>query len=364
MKVVVVGGGYAGVSVARALDDVADVVLVEAKDTFVHHAATLRAAVDPEWAETIFIPYDKLLQRGQVVRGTVMRLEGTKVFVSDGTTIEADAVVLATGTASPFPAKLAEDSHEIAGARLSRLHQALRQAKRALVVGAGGVGVELAGELTSAYPHLTVVLVEKQDDILPLEPCDPRLRTELRYQLEQRNVELVLGTSLGYLPPVDVGVLSPFEVDTKDGRNIQADIWFRCYGSRVASGYLGPEFDQAKRGDGSLNVDEYLQVVGHPGVFAVGDLAHTPEPDRADAAVDQGLLVASVLRDIIEGREPQRTYQPKRRWVLMPLGPEGGACELRDPETGEVQVAGAEETVRIKGEDLHTTWVHSLLGRD
>ncbi|MDO4791189.1 MAG: FAD-dependent oxidoreductase [Buchananella hordeovulneris] len=364
MKVVVVGGGYAGVAAARELDEVADVVLVEAKDTFVHHAATLRAAVDPDWTDTIFIPYDKLLGRGQVVRGTVMRLEGTKVFVSDGTVIEADAVILATGTASPFPAKLAEDSYDIASARLRRLHQALAQAKRALIVGAGGVGTELAGELTSAYPHLEVVMVEKEDDVLPLEPCDPRLRKELRAQLEARNVELVLGTTLGYFPPVDVGTLSPFEVDTKDGRNIHADIWFRCYGSRVASGYLGPEFDEAKRGDGSLNVDEYMQVVGHPGIFAVGDLAHTVEPDRADAAVDQGRLVASILRDIIEGREPQRTYEPQRRWVLLPLGPEGGACEVRDPGSGEVLVAGAEETARIKGEDMHVTWVRNLLGRD
>src|SRR5262245_8620815 len=41
--VVVVGGGYAGVHVAHSLDDVADVVLVEPKDAFVHNVAALRA---------------------------------------------------------------------------------------------------------------------------------------------------------------------------------------------------------------------------------------------------------------------------------------------------------------------------------
>ena len=62
-RVTIVGGGYGGITVAKALDDVAEVTLVEQKDTFVHHAAALRAAVDREWAEKIFLPYDKRRHR-------------------------------------------------------------------------------------------------------------------------------------------------------------------------------------------------------------------------------------------------------------------------------------------------------------
>jgi NADH dehydrogenase FAD-containing subunit len=47
--VVVLGGGYAGVHVARPLDDVADVVLADPKDDFVHNVAALRALADPSW---------------------------------------------------------------------------------------------------------------------------------------------------------------------------------------------------------------------------------------------------------------------------------------------------------------------------
>ena len=43
VTVVVAGGGYGGIVVARALDDVADVVLVEPRDAFVHNVAALRA---------------------------------------------------------------------------------------------------------------------------------------------------------------------------------------------------------------------------------------------------------------------------------------------------------------------------------
>ena len=63
-RVAVIGGGYGGVTVAKGLDPLADVVLIEQKDQFVHHAAALRAAVDTVWEHAIFMPYTNLLNRG------------------------------------------------------------------------------------------------------------------------------------------------------------------------------------------------------------------------------------------------------------------------------------------------------------
>jgi len=109
-RVTVIGGGYGGIAIAKALDDVAEVTLVEQKDTFVNHTAALRAAVDREWAERIFLPYDNLLARGRVVHGTALGVRGTTVSVAGMGDIEADHLVLATGTAYPFPAKHLESS--------------------------------------------------------------------------------------------------------------------------------------------------------------------------------------------------------------------------------------------------------------
>ena len=80
-RVAVIGGGYGGVTVAKGLDPLADVILIEQKDQFVHHAAALRAAVDTVWEHAIFMPYTNLLHRGEVVRGTVSRVDGTTVHV-------------------------------------------------------------------------------------------------------------------------------------------------------------------------------------------------------------------------------------------------------------------------------------------
>ena len=175
-RVTIVGGGYGGITAAKALDDVAEVTLVEQKDTFVSHAAALRAAVDRDWAEKIFLPYDKLLTNGRVVHGTALTVRGTTVEVSGHGQIEADYLVLATGTAYPFPAKHMESSSVIAKARIERVHSNLEQSSRVLIVGAGAVGIELAGEITSAFPQVKVTMLEAADRILPAGDYKPEIR--------------------------------------------------------------------------------------------------------------------------------------------------------------------------------------------
>src|SRR3982074_1678747 len=69
--VVVIGGGYGGVNVAKALDPEVEVVLVEPKDAFVHNIGALRAVVDPEFLPKIFFPYDRLLANGRVRSGQI-----------------------------------------------------------------------------------------------------------------------------------------------------------------------------------------------------------------------------------------------------------------------------------------------------
>src|SRR6478672_10952921 len=107
---VVIGGGYGGVNVAKALDEVRDVVLVEPKDAFVHNIGALRALVDPAFLPRIFLPYDRLLTHGRVVRDRAVEVTADRVVLASGDAIAADYIVLATGSAYPFPAK--SNAHE------------------------------------------------------------------------------------------------------------------------------------------------------------------------------------------------------------------------------------------------------------
>src|SRR5262245_15677393 len=105
MTVVIVGGGYGGITVAKALDEVTDVVLVEPRDEFVHNVGTLRAVVDPTWIDRLFVPYDGLLTRGEVRHDRAVAVRPGAVDLSSGT-LSADYIVLATGSSHRYPAKV------------------------------------------------------------------------------------------------------------------------------------------------------------------------------------------------------------------------------------------------------------------
>jgi NADH dehydrogenase FAD-containing subunit len=151
-SVVVVGSGYGGINTAKALDDVADVTLIDPTEAFVHNIAAWRALVEPEWLERIFLPYEHLLAHGHFLRDRAVAIDGRRVTLASGDVLEPDYLVLATGSAYPFPAKTEEPDIAFARARHRAAHEALLAADRALIVGAGPSGLELAGEIKAFFP--------------------------------------------------------------------------------------------------------------------------------------------------------------------------------------------------------------------
>ena len=77
-SVLVVGGGYGGINAAKALDDMADVTLVDPTEAFVHNVAAWRALVDPEWLKRIFYPYEHLLAHGRFLRDRAVAIDVTE----------------------------------------------------------------------------------------------------------------------------------------------------------------------------------------------------------------------------------------------------------------------------------------------
>src|ERR1700680_3196746 len=214
--VVVVGGGYGGVAVAKALDETSDVVLVEPKDAFMHNIAALRALVDPSWLPNIFLPYDGLLTNGRVVRDRAAVVDPHRVVTASGEEIAADYVVLATGSRYPFPAKTdLVDTHH-AQEQVRQTNRALAKADRVLLVGAGPVGIELAGEIRHVWPEKTIVMLDVADEILG-GPYMPELKAELRRQLIAARVELIMSSPLRQAPPTEPGELGTFTVTTDAG---------------------------------------------------------------------------------------------------------------------------------------------------
>jgi NADH dehydrogenase FAD-containing subunit len=346
-SVVVVGGGYGGIKAAKALDDVAEVTLVDPTDAFVHNIAAWRALVDPEWLERIFFPYEHLLAHGRFLRDRAVAVDGHRVTLASGEVLEPDYLVLATGSAYPFPAKTEEPDIASARARHRAAHEALLAADRALIIGAGPSGLELAGEIKAFFPDKHVTVADISDDIL-IGPYDQSLRDELRRQLDDLGVELRLGTAITELPSAPPATLAPIAIATADGGELVADIWFRAFGVHAHSEYLeGGALDDRRDERGYVRVDEQLRVVGETHLFALGDVADA-DRDMAGIASRQAAVVAANIRALITGTGELTSYEKLPPMIAIPLGPEGGAGLLGDG------VADAATVADLKGRHMGT----------
>jgi NADH dehydrogenase FAD-containing subunit len=355
-KVVVVGGGYGGIAVAKALDETSDVVLVEQKDAFMHNIAALRALVDTSWLPRIFLPYEGLLTNGRVVRDRAVVVDPDRVVTASGEEIAADYVVLATGSRYPFPAKTDLVEADKAREEIRNVNRALSEASRVLLVGAGPVGIELAGEIRSVWPDKSIVLLDVADEVLG-GPFKSELKAELRRQLDEFRVEVLLGSPLRQMPPTVPGELGTFTVTTEAGAEVTADIWFRCYGVVPNSDYLGEALRPARRSDGFIEVGPTLQVAGQTTVFALGDLS-TADAKMAGFAAREAETVAGNINALAEGRSDLADYVSMGVGIAVPIGPTGGAGQF----PGQDEIVGRDVIAEVKGRDMMVDRFTELFG--
>ncbi|WP_182898098.1 NAD(P)/FAD-dependent oxidoreductase [Microbispora sp. H10830] len=349
--VVVVGGGYGGSALAKALDAEADVVLIDPRDAFVNTAGSLRALTQPDWAGTMFFPYDQWLRRGRVVRERAVSVDPGGVTLASGRRVETDYLVLATGSSYTYPAKPASDSMDDVLDDLRRTHKELAGAERVLILGAGPVGLELAGEIKEVWPHKHVTIVDPAERLLAAFPEE--MRRELHRQLDGLDIHLRLGAGLTAPPATEPGQAETFTVTTTGGEEITADIWFRAHGVRVNSDYLADGRLTTRMPQGRVPVTETLNVQGYEHVYAIGDITDVPEAKMAGYAMQHAEVVARNIIAQLRGGQPEATYRPlPYPMILLPLGPRGGVGQLPSPD-GPV-VVPAETVSAYKGADLFT----------
>lgn len=344
-RVVIVGGGYAGTMVARALDQIAEVRLIEPRDRFVHNVAAIRAVTDPALLERLMIPYDRLMRRGSVIRGLASKVGERQVTMADGSTVEGDIVVAATGSTYAQPFKPQSASSEVFAKDSRAAHEALRAARTVAIIGGGAVGIELAGEIAAAYPEKSVTLLASSPSLLP--GYSARLSATLAEQLKAQGVALRLGTRVDGLETADRPFGGTLLVS---GEAIEADLIFPAIGARP----FVPPIPAAKlSASGRLKVDPWLRPISMRSVFALGDAAETGDPMTIVAITRQAPWLVKTLKAVLAGRAIE-TLAPYTPWpvpvILVPLGPKAGASVL--PVTRRGLTVGRRATATLKGKDL------------
>ncbi len=136
-----------------------------------------------------------------------------------------------------------------------------RGARRAVVVGAGFIGLEMVENL--ARKGVATTLVEMQDQVLP--PLDPEMAAAVAERLKEHGIALRLGQSAAAFEPAGDGLA----VRLVSGERLPADIVVLGVGVRPESGLaIAAGLEVGPRG--GIRVDEHMRT-SDPDIYAVGD---------------------------------------------------------------------------------------------
>ncbi|MBZ9987777.1 NAD(P)/FAD-dependent oxidoreductase [Mesorhizobium sp. BH1-1-5] len=358
-RVVVVGAGFGGLELTRALAGSAvRITMIDKRNHHLFQPLLYQVATTSLATSEVAWPIRHLLRRRKDVTtllGNVTGVDraGKRVLLDDGSSVPYDTLVLATGARhayfghdewEPFAPglKTLEDATTIRRRILLAFEQAEREidpAKRQalltlVIVGGGPTGVELAGTIVElAHDTLRgefrnidtrqarVVLVEAGDRILA--NFAPQLSDYARKALERLGVTVELGRPVTRLDAEGV----VFGDKRLPARTI---IWAAGVAASPAAEWLAVPADRA----GRVMVEPDLTVPGSPDIFVIGDTAHVLRPDGkpvpgvAPSAKQEGKHVAATIRARLAGDTATHPFQYRHAGDLATIGKRAAAIDF------------------------------------
>ncbi|OAA58895.1 Pyridine nucleotide-disulfide oxidoreductase, FAD/NAD(P)-binding domain protein [Akanthomyces lecanii RCEF 1005] len=314
-NVVVIGGSYAGLWLARRLSETLPTgykaVLVERNSHFNHLFAFPRYGVVPGIEHQAFIPYDNISTFGppgilQHIRGSAVSISSNQVRFQSGETLDYEYLAIATGSWQPPPSKAVSLDKEGACAELQSSQQKIQDANRIAIVGGGPVGIQIATDIAAYFSEKNVTLVHSHPQLL--NNFGPKLHENVVEAMSRLNINVVLGER----PQVGQGG----ELAFKDGKKSQYDLVIPCTGQRPNSAILEQLVPSAVcPTTKQIKVKPTMQIQDethkYENIFAVGDVAKTGGPRMARAARAQADIITSNILSMINEQKPSTFYSPQ-----------------------------------------------------
>jgi NADH:ubiquinone reductase (H+-translocating) len=363
--VLILGGGFAGLSAARGLASApVRLTVVDRSNHHLFQPLLYQVATAGLAAPSIAAPLRFILRKQQ--NTTVLMDEALDVDLGrrrvrfiDGE-LDFDFLIVATGSTHAYfghdewepyapGLKTLEDAFTIRRRILMAFENAERetdpQRRQAwlnfVVVGGGATGVELAGTLAEIARHTlprefrhcdprqsSVLLVEAGPRVLPA--FDPLLSEKARLQLERLGVGVLTGSAV---TTIDAGGVHLGE------RRLDAHtvLWAAGVAASPLGALLGAPTDRA----GRVQVLGDLTLPGHDHVFVVGDLASIatdgkPVPGVAPAAKQMGEYVARLIRARLAGDATPSPFRYRDDGALATIGRLAAVAQF-----GRLKLSGA-----------------------
>ncbi|MGV0644224.1 FAD-dependent oxidoreductase [Mycolicibacterium sp. XJ879] len=335
-RVVVAGLGDSGVLVALRLARHADVVGISTKPGLVSGQELGARLSRPDvWARDYWIPFDRFrgLDHVRTVHATLtgVDLAARKVFrqQADGATLSEpyDALVISTGVTNGFWRRPDLQSAEQIRAELRQRHRRLAAAESVLVIGGGAAAVSSAANVARTWPYKRVSLYFPGQQALTQH--HPRVWQRIRRRLTEAGVNLNPGHRAVVPDGFCCDDITTGPVHWSTGQPpAAADAVLWTIG-RVTpnTGWLPTEILDEHR---FVRVTPQLTVLGHPDVFAIGDVAAT-DPLRSSARNRADGLLAHNIRAALTGGRPRAFRPAARRWGSV-LGVQADGLEVFTPK--------------------------------
>src|SRR5215469_9284656 len=367
-RVVIIGGGFAGIAAAHALRHAyAEVILIDRRNHHIFQPLLYQVATAVLSPAEIAAPIRQMEAKQQNV--TVLLAEVTGVDVVSRT-IEAssrgagvskivfDYLVVATGMRPNYfghdefagyapGLKSLGDAEAIRAKILGAFELAATiedENERArqmtfVLVGAGPSGVELAGSLAQ------LVKVTLRRDFRRIDPSKSTIiLLDAGKRVLPTFAESISRKVVRRLEKLGVNVMTGVKVETVDDNGVIAGgeripsatvVWTAGVAASPIPRMLGTKTDRA----GRALVDPFLKVVEAPGVFVAGDAASLiqnghPVPGVAQAAIQEGQYVGRLIASELKGREVKRPFHYFDKGNMAVVGKNYAVLERGSLRTG------------------------------
>lgn len=356
-KIIVVGGGFAGLRFARRLSGKTGqkVIMIDKVNHHMFQPLFYQVACGRIEPSNISFPFRKIFQKSRNVQFRLLEVESiipeeNKITTNDGT-FTYDKLVIATGCKTNFfgnekmeklthGMKNTQEAISIRNHILLTFEKLINEKKRTddgnwniVIVGSGPTGVELAGAfaemkkeiLPKDYPHmnfddLRIILVSGTEK--PLSVMSPEAQEKAEIYLKQFGVEFMRDKMV-----VDY---DGDQVFLKSGESIPSNnvIWAAGVTGNIIKGLTEDKVNRNR-----YIVDRFNRVKGYENIYAIGDIAYmeTPKypkghPQVANVAINQGKTLASNF--LKKNKEDWTEYEYEDKGSMATIGKHRAVVDL------------------------------------
>jgi NADH dehydrogenase len=349
-RVVVAGAGFGGLATLRTLSRAGfRVTLVDRNPYSTFQPLLYQVATAGLAPSDVAYPVRTVTRkyRASFRHGELSRIDTTarRAELADGTRLDYDYLVLATGVAASYYGITGAAEHTyglytrrdavaLAGRILAGVEELSQpgapDSAVITVVGGGATGVELAGSLAelrnialaASYPEIDprrvqIRLVEMAPHLLA--PFRASLREYARRQLAARGVDLRLSTAIREVTG-DAIVLD-------SGEKLRSDL--TVWAAGVSAPPAAAQWGLPQGPGGRITVGGDLRVTGQQRIFAVGDIALSPEPlaQLAQPALQMGRHAAEqIVR--LEAGQPTVPFRYHNKGIMATIGRKSAVVQL------------------------------------